>query len=107
MPINGQWRRASADHVRLNVPNAPGVYELRSFGRLVYLGYAENLRAALLHHLGSRSATGYRYERPGLLSSAERLYAAHRDAYERRHGRLPPWNATEAGKRQERADAMV
>jgi hypothetical protein len=96
MPIHSEWRPATEDHVSLNVPGDPGIYELKSFGTLVYLGRAENLLAALSAALGERTPNYYRYRTLDLFEDPESVYRAHRDRYESEHGRLPAWNRTDA-----------
>lgn len=101
MPIHSPWRPASGDHVRLNVPNEAGVYELKSFGNLVYVGKADDLKAALLDHLDERSPNYYRVETPELLESVDDLYDRHLHRYEREHAELPTWNQSEETAAQE------
>ncbi|MFW5938651.1 MAG: DUF7508 domain-containing protein [Halanaeroarchaeum sp.] len=95
MPIHSPWRPASTDHVRLNVPHEPGVYELKSFGNLVYIGKADDLQEAVLDHLDDRSPNYYRVETPELLESADDLYERHLHRYEREHEGAPTWNESE------------
>jgi len=95
MPIHSPWRSANADHVSLNVPHEAGVYELKSFGNLVYIGQADDLKDALLDHLDTRSPNYYRFETPELLESPDDLYDRHLHRYEREHGGLPAWNESE------------
>ncbi|HKL29540.1 MAG TPA: hypothetical protein VJ898_09775 [Natrialbaceae archaeon] len=95
MPIHSPWRPASSDHIGLNVPNEPGVYELKSFGKLVYIGTADDLEAALLDRLDERSPNYYRVQTPELLESVDDLYEQHLHRYEREHDGLPTWNESE------------
>lgn len=96
MPIHSSWRPASAEHVRLNVPHEAGVFEVKSFGNLVYIGKADDLKAALLALLEERSPNYYRIETPELLASVADLHERHLHRYEREHGGLPAWNESEA-----------
>lgn len=108
MPIHSPWRPANPDHVRLNVPEEPGVYELKSFGNQVYLGMATNLRGALLEHFDERSPNYYRIETPDLLENVDDMYDTHLERYDREHGGLPAWNESERtaddGDREDPAD---
>lgn len=93
MPIGKKWSTATASHVKRNVPERGGVYELKSFGELVYIGKASNLRSRPLEHLRARNPNGYRFEvASGLFTSPKRLENKHLDGYENRHGGLPQWN---------------
>ncbi|MFT4890262.1 MAG: hypothetical protein ACI9YT_001176 [Halobacteriales archaeon] len=96
MPIHSSWRPASAEHVRLNVPQEAGVFELKSFGNLVYIGKADDLKAALLELLDERSPNYYRIETPELLASVDDLHERHLHRYQREHGGFPAWNESEA-----------
>ncbi|MEF8756978.1 MAG: hypothetical protein V5A33_01965 [Halobacteriales archaeon] len=96
MPIHSSWRPASAEHVRLNVPHDAGVFELKSFGNLVYIGKTDDLKAALLAILDERSPNYYRIETPELLASVDDLHEQHLHRYEREHGGYPAWNQSEA-----------
>ncbi len=95
MPIHKEWRPASEDHVSLNVPSESGIYELKSFGTLVYVGRAEDLSAALSDTLEQRTPNYYRYRTLDLLEDLDEVYRAHLDRYEAEHGQLPAWNRSE------------
>jgi hypothetical protein len=95
MPIHSPWRSANSDHIGLNVPNEPGVYELKSFGKLVFIGKTDDLEATLLDRLDERSPNYYRVETPDLLESVDDLYEQHLHRYEREHDGLPTWNESE------------
>lgn len=41
MPIRKSWSRARKQHVVQNMPGKGGVYELHTFGELVYIGKAD------------------------------------------------------------------
>ena len=91
MPISKKWSRATRSNIEANVPNAAGVYELKCFGQLVYIGHSTNLRRRLVEHL-RREPNAYRYRRCGMMQSSKALEDRHLERYEDRHGELPPWN---------------
>lgn len=92
MPISKNWSRAKAQHITTNVPEKKGVYELKAFGELVYIGRAQNLRDRLLTHLNERSPNYYRYKKAGLFQSPSRLEQQHLTAYGHTDAEMPPWN---------------
>lgn len=93
MPIGKKWSKATASHIKKNVPEKGGVYELRSFGELVYIGKASNLRNRLLLHNRDRSPNYYRYTvARGWFTSPKDYEDKHLTQYERKHGKLPRWN---------------
>jgi excinuclease UvrABC nuclease subunit len=51
--------------VKSNAPAKGGVYELKSFGNLVYIGKASNLRRRLLEHLNERNPNYFRFKKAG------------------------------------------
>jgi hypothetical protein len=95
MPIHATWRRATDDDVRLNAPSAAGVYELKSFGTLIYVGKADDLKADLQRVLDDRDPNYYRWQEPELFASVDDLYDQHCAKYEAEHGQLPAWNRKE------------
>lgn len=97
MPIqNKRWSNATKDHITDTVPEKSGVYELRSFGNLVYIGKADNLRRRLLEHLNSKDPNKFRYETvTGFFSSAKSREDELLSRYEEKHGKLPPWNSND------------
>ncbi len=95
MPIHKEWRPASKDHVSLNVPSQSGIYELKSFGTLVYIGRADDLAAALSEALDRRTPNYYRYRTLDLLEDLAEIHANHLSHYEDEHGQLPAWNRSE------------
>jgi hypothetical protein len=94
MPIqNKRWSTATKDHVRDIVPERPGVYELKCFGKLVYIGKADNLRRRMLEHLNTKNPNKFRYETvTGWFSSPKGREDELLDRYEEKQGKLPPWN---------------
>lgn len=92
MPISKNWSRASDAHVKSNVPLKGGVYELKSFGDLVYIGKASNLQRRLLEHLGERTPNYYRYDTAGFLTSPGSMEKQHLSAYGSTKAETPRWN---------------
>ncbi len=97
MPIHDkQWSDATKYHIKKNVPEKAGVYELRSFGELKYIGKAKNLRRRLREHLNDTNPNKYRFEIvTGFFSSAKSREDELLDWYEDKHGELPPWNSND------------
>lgn len=93
MPIAKNWSTATVSHIKTNTPTKGSVYELKSFGELVYIGQAGNLQRRLLEHLNDREPNYYWYKRAhGLFTTPEKLETKHLNQYEAKHGRLPRWN---------------
>lgn len=93
MPVSKNWSKATQSHVKKNVPSKPGIYELKSFGELVYIGSSDDLRDRLLTHLSERSPNYYRYETvTGILSDPEDREQEAYDNYVDNHGTSPRWN---------------
>lgn len=92
MPLNAQWRKATRENVKQNVPESPGVYELRCFGKLVYVGSSKNLQKRLLDHVSRRNPNRYRYKTTWFFQSPKARERAHYDAYEDSNGKPPSWN---------------
>jgi len=92
MPIAKNWSRANSTHIKNNAPTKSGVYELKSFGKLKYIGHASNIQRRLLEHLSERDPNYYRFEAAGFFSSSKKMEDKHLTRYERKNGSLPPWN---------------
>lgn len=93
MPIKKKWSRATKEQVVNSVPEKGGVYELKAFGELVYIGKADsNLRSRLLDHVRQRSPNGFRFETAGFFSSPSRMERKHLTAYGSTDTELPSWN---------------
>lgn len=92
MPISKNWSRASAQHIKSSAPTKGGVYELKAFGQLVYIGKASNLRRRLLRHLNDRNPNYYRFETAGFFQSPESMERSHLEAYGSTKSKTPPWN---------------
>lgn len=90
MPISKKWSKATAQNIRSNVPESGGVYELKAFGELVYIGKSKNLQSRLLEHLRSRDPNYYRYKKSGFLQSPSSMEQNQLDAYSTTE--IPPWN---------------
>lgn len=99
MPISKKWSTASKSHIQNNAPESKGIYELKCFGELVYVGRAKNIRRRLLEHLNNRDPNYYRFKKAGFLSSYKRMEDDHLTQYEEKHGSLPPWNANDTRAR--------
>jgi len=105
MSIHKEWRPASKDHVSLNVPSEPGIYELKSFGTLVYVGRADDLAAALSETLDRRTPNYYRYRTLDLMEDLDEVHEEHLSHYEAEHGQPPAWNRSENEDAAEEASA--
>ncbi|WP_455448217.1 DUF7508 domain-containing protein [Natrinema thermotolerans] len=92
MPISKNWSRANRSHIEENAPTKSGIYELRSFGDLMYIGHASNIQRRLLEHLSERDPNYYRFKTAGWLSSSKKMEDEHLTRYEEKNGSLPPWN---------------
>lgn len=93
MPIRKNWSRATKKHISRNVPEKGGVYELRAFGELVYIGKADrNLKSRLLDHVRSRNPNYYRFQTAGLLQRPSKMERQHLTRYDSSKEAMPPWN---------------
>lgn len=92
MPISKKWSRATSRHVRENALPKSGVYELKAFGELVYVGHAKDLQERLLDHLRARNPKYYRYDTAGLFQRPSRMEQNHIEAYGRKGDEIPPSN---------------
>lgn len=100
MPLGKRWSRATGSHVQSNVPEKGGIYELKSFGELVYIGKAKrDLRGRLMDHLRNRDPNYYRYEVvSGFFNSPKKEEDNHLTRFEQKHGQLPKWNNRDTRK---------
>jgi len=91
---NKRWSSATRSHVKDIVREKPGVYELKSFGELKYIGMdGKNLQRQILEHLNEKNPNKFRYETvTGFFSSPKKREDELLDWYENRYSRLPPWN---------------
>ncbi|WP_147299485.1 MULTISPECIES: GIY-YIG nuclease family protein [unclassified Haloferax] len=92
MPIDKKWSKATEQHIKSNAPKKKGVYELKMFGEIKYVGRSSNLRRRLLEHLEKRNPTFYRFKKLGFLSSARKAEQNHYDRHVEKHGQPPEWN---------------
>ncbi|WP_152039946.1 DUF7508 domain-containing protein [Salinigranum salinum] len=93
MPIQKKWSHATKEHVVSTVPEKGGVYELKSFGELVYIGKANsNLRDRLLDHVEKRNPSHFRFKTAGFFGSPTRMERKHLLAYGDSDSETPPWN---------------
>jgi len=92
MPVSKNWSRASDAHIKANVPSKGGIYELKAFGELVYIGQASNLQRRLIEHLNERNPNYYRYDTAGFLTSPSSMEKQHLTSYGSTEAETPPWN---------------
>jgi hypothetical protein len=92
MSIKKNWSRADPKHINANVPTKGGVYELKAFGELVYIGKTSNLRRRLLEHLNERNPNYYRFKKAGFFQSPSSLESDHLEAYGSTQSETPSWN---------------
>lgn len=93
MPIKKRWSRATKKQVVQTVPEKGGVYELKAFGELVYVGKADNnLRSRLLDHVRRRNPNGFRFNTSGFFGSPSKMERKHLTAYGSTDSETPPWN---------------
>ena len=93
MPIRKNWSRATKKHISRNAPEKGGVYELRAFGDLVYVGKADrNLKGRLLDHVRERSPNYYRYQTAGFLQNPNKMERQHLTRYGSTKQVMPSWN---------------
>lgn len=92
MPIGKKWSTASLSNVQTNVPQKGGVYELKNFGELIYIGRASDLQGRLMDHLNQRNPNKYRFKTAGFLKSPSRLEENHLTTYGSTKAETPPWN---------------
>ena len=92
MPIAKRWSRATKSNILSKVPEERGIYELKSFGEVVYVGRTKNLRRRLLSHLTDRNPNYYRYEELGFGADDEAIVGEHYERLVGRLGRPPQWN---------------
>ena len=91
--IPKKWSTASKDHIEDVVPAQSGVYELKCFGEIVYIGGSSNLQRRLLEHLNDRDPNKYRYETvTGFFSSWADREKELFNEYEDEYTGTPPWN---------------
>lgn len=93
MLIDKKFSTANASNIKRNVPETAGIYELKNWGEVVYIGSSKNLQQRLLEHLDERNPNEYRYkEVNGFLSSHTKAERAHYDRHVEKHGSPPQWN---------------
>lgn len=92
MPISKRWSKMHASNVQDKVPVKAGVYELKNFGKLVYIGKASNLQERMAEHNRERDPNYFRFKTAGFLGSHHRMERRHIQKYENQNGKLPSWN---------------
>jgi predicted GIY-YIG superfamily endonuclease len=95
MPIDGRFATAKVERIKDLAPEKGGVYELKSFGELVYIGKADNLQRRILEHNREKDPNGFRYDTAGIFKSPKKLEDKHLSRYEEKNGKLPPWNTAD------------
>lgn len=93
MPISKPFTTATEAKVRAKVPEKAGVYELKCFGEVKYIGSSRNLQNRLLTHLNERNPNWFRFETAGWLSSHRKMERKHYDRYVEKNGTSPDWNS--------------
>jgi len=99
MPVSKKWSQATRAHIKRNVPEKKGIYELKCFGELKYIGKAKNLQRRLLEHNSDRDPNYYRFKKAGWLTSHSRLEDKHFTQYGSTDEEIPPWNKNDTRKR--------
>lgn len=97
MPIAKRWSPSEEEHIKQNVPDTSGIYELWSFGELVYIGTSENLRQRLHTHEKEKDPNQYRFKEVsrgwfGFGKGHIKAENDHLTRFEEKHDRLPKWN---------------
>lgn len=92
MPISKPFSTATVSNVKEKVPESKGIYELKSFGKVVYVGSSDNLQQRLLTHVNERGPNGFRYKTVGWLTNPQKVERQHYDRHVEKHGSPPDWN---------------
>ncbi|RDZ53388.1 hypothetical protein C5B91_20925, partial [Haloferax sp. Atlit-10N] len=67
------------------------MYELKAFGKLVYIGKASNLQRRLLEHLRERNPNYFRYQTAGFFQRPSSMEKNELTNFENNHGGFPAW----------------
>ncbi|QIB75711.1 GIY-YIG nuclease family protein [Halogeometricum borinquense] len=92
MPIKKNWSKATKQQIKSKVPEKKGIYELKSFGEVKYVGSSSDLRRRLLEHLDDRNPNYYRFKKLGFFSSLKNAEREHYDRHVDKYGQPPTWN---------------
>ena len=93
MPIQKRWSKATVDRVEQRAPVGKGVYELKSFGELVFVGYSRFLRRDLAGVVERQTPNYFRVQPVEFPAEARRVARRHYDRFVETEGRRPRWNA--------------
>lgn len=93
MPIQKRWSKASVDRVEERAPVGKGVYELKSFGELVFVGYSRFLRRDLARAVERQTPNYFRFQTVEFPAEARRVARRHYDRFVETEGEPPRWNA--------------
>ena len=91
MPIRKPYTKATKAKVKDRVPEKAGVYELKAFGGLKYIGSSKNLQKRLRTHL-SKNPDGFRFETAGFFGNHRKMERKEYDSYVEQNGSAPDWN---------------
>jgi predicted GIY-YIG superfamily endonuclease len=78
--------------IKSTAPSRGGLYELRAFGDLVYIGSTNDIQRRLLEHLSDSRGNAFRYKKASFLQSPTKMEREALGAYLNKHGELPRWN---------------
>ncbi|WP_226013615.1 DUF7508 domain-containing protein [Halomicrobium salinisoli] len=92
MPISKPFSKATVSNVKEKVPQSKGIYELRCFGEVVYVGSSKNLQERLLTHLSERQPNSFRFKTLGWFSNRRKAERKHYDRHAEKYGSPPAWN---------------
>lgn len=92
MPISKKWSKMSDSKIQDKAPVKSGVYELKNFGKLVYIGKAASLQERLAEHNREKDPNYFRFKTAGLLASHHRMERKHLQQFKNQEGKLPNWN---------------
>jgi len=92
MPIQKRWSKATVDRVEERAPVGKGVYELKSFGELVFVGHSRFLRRDLARVVERQTPNYFRVQSVEFPTEARRAARRHYDRFVETEGRRPRWN---------------
>lgn len=96
MPIDKRFSKATAEHIKKTVPLSPGIYELKAFGDVKYVGSSARLRERLLTHNRERNPNQFRFKVvDGIFSSHTKAEKRHYHRHIEKYGEPPEWNGQE------------
>jgi len=92
MPIRKPYTTATVAKIESKAPQKSGVYELKSFGELKYIGSSQNLQKRLLTHVRERNPNKFRFKTTGFFGSHKKMEREHYNRYIDKNGSSPDWN---------------